>query len=168
MDQTLIEWARQYQQYALFFVPLFAFMETCVGIGLFVSSLFLVVLCSIFYANGWADISTMAVLAAVGSSLGDHVGFYFGRRTGIRIQQLKVVQRNMDNWQRSETLVQRFGPWAIFIGRFIPAIRSVIPAMLGMSGFTRRRYTILDILACSLWAMALAVIVFASHDAFTT
>ena len=166
MSQALIDWAQQHQQYTLFLVPAFAFMETCVGIGLFVSSLFLVVICSIFYANGWASVPVMAVLAAVGSSAGDHVGFYVGRGIGPGVHQLGIVQRNLDKWQRSEAMVRRFGPWAIFIGRFIPAIRSLVPAMLGISGFARLRYTLLDVSACSLWALGLAGIVLGAHEVF--
>lgn len=166
MNQALIEWAQQHQQYALLLVPLFAFMETCVGIGLFVSSLFLVIICSIFYSNGWASMPLMAALAAAGSSLGDHAGFYFGRALGPGVHQSKIVQRNQQKWDRSEALVRRFGAWAIFIGRFLPAVRSLLPAMLGISGFARLRYTLLDISACSLWALALAGIVLGAHDLF--
>jgi membrane-associated protein len=166
MNQALIDWAQEHQQYALLLVPVFAFMETCVGIGLFVSSLFLVIICSIFYANGWASVPLMAVLAAMGSSLGDHAGFYFGRALGPGVHHSKIVQRHQSKWDRSEALVRRFGPWAIFIGRFIPAVRSLVPAMLGISGFARARYSLLDISACSLWALGLAGIVLGAHELF--
>lgn len=166
MSQALIEWAQQHQEYALLLVPLFAFMETCVGIGLFVSGLFLVIICSIFYANGWADMLQMSVLAAMGSSLGDHAGYYFGRMVGTGVHHMKIVKRNQAKWDRGEALVRRFGAWAIFIGRFLPAIRSLVPAMLGISGFARLRYTLLDVTACTLWAIGLAGIVLGAHELF--
>ncbi|MGB0955144.1 MAG: DedA family protein [Panacagrimonas sp.] len=166
MSQALMDWAQQHQQHALLLVPLFAFMETCVGIGLFVPSLFLVIICSIFYANGWADVPTMALLALFGSSLGDHVGFYVGRALGPRIHQLGLVRRHQDKLDRTEALVRRFGRYAIFIGRFIPAIRSLVPAMLGISGFRRLGYTLLDLCACGLWALGLAGIVLGAHEIF--
>ncbi|MGB1582085.1 MAG: DedA family protein, partial [Nevskiales bacterium] len=59
-----------------------------------------------------------------------------------------------------------YGPWAIFIGRFLPAIRSLVPAMLGISGFQRLRYSLLDMTACSLWALGLAAIVLGAHELF--
>ena len=166
MNDALIEWARGHPQYALALVPLFAFMETCVGIGLFVSSLFLVIICSIFYANDWASVPQMALLAAAGSSLGDHAGFYVGRVLGPGVHQLSLVRRHQGQWQRTEDLVRRYGPWAIFIGRFLPAIRSLVPAMLGISGFARLRYSLLDSAACSLWALCLAAIVLGAHEVF--
>lgn len=166
MSQALIDWAQAHQQYALLLVPLFAFMETCVGIGLFISSLILVVVCSVFYANDLATVPVMAFLAAAGSSLGDHVGFYFGRAIGPGVHHLDIIQRNQSKWDRTEAMVRRFGPWAIFIGRFLPAIRSLVPAMLGITGFARLRYSLLDITACSLWALALAGIVLGAHEMF--
>lgn len=168
MSETLIDWASQHQHYALLLVPLFAFMETCVGIGLFISGIFLVIICSIFYANGWADIASMSVLAAIGSSLGDHVGYYFGRGVGSGIHHLRWVQRNQQKWQRGEEFVCRYGAWAIFLGRFIPTIRSLVPAMIGISGFPRLRYSMLDISACSLWALGLAGIVLGAHEFFAS
>lgn len=167
MDKLLLDWAQQHQQYALLLVPLFAFMETCIGVGLFVSSLFLVIVCSLFYAEGWASMTQMAVLAMLGSSLGDHVGFYVGRRIGPGMHSLRLVKKHQDRWDKTEALVRRFGPYAIFIGRFIPAIRSLIPAMLGISRFSRLRYSLLDLSACGLWALGLAAIVLGAHEAFT-
>lgn len=166
MNEALINWAQQHQQHALLLVPLFAFMETCVGIGLFISSVFLVVICSIFYANGWASMTHMALLAAAGSSLGDHAGYYFGRAIGPGIHHLNIVKRHRSKWDRTEALVRRYGPGAIFIGRFLPALRSLVPAMLGISGFARLRYTLFDISACSLWALGLTAIVLGAHQLF--
>jgi membrane-associated protein len=44
------------------------------------------------------------------------------------------------------------------IGRFIPAIRSIIPALTGISGFGRLRYTVFDTVACLAWVGGLALI----------
>lgn len=167
MTQPLIDWAQLHPQYALLLVPLFAFMETCVGVGLFVSSVFLVIICSFFYAQGWAEVPTMALLAMLGSSLGDHVGFYAGRALGPGIHHLAIVQRNVQKWDRTEALVRKLGPGAILIGRFVPAFRSLVPAVMGVIGFDRTRYTLFDLCACALWAVALAVIVLSAHELFT-
>ena len=76
------------------------------------------------------------------------------------------MQRHLDKWQRTEDLVRRYGPWAIFVGRFIPAIRSLVPAMVGITDFPRWRYTPLDLAACSLLALGLVVIVRGAHELF--
>jgi membrane-associated protein len=55
-------------------------------------------------------------------------------------------------------MVLRHGGFAVFIGRYIPAIRSLVPALLGVAGYDRRKYVVLDILACGTWAVALCLL----------
>ena len=160
MDLSALHaWIEQHQQLAIWLVPLFAFLETCVGIGIFVSSLFLASICTVLYVNDWLSLPLMAVMALSGSSLGDHAGFYFGRWAGDSLHASAVVQRHAEKWARAEALVRRYGVFAILIGRFLPAIRSIIPAMIGVSGFNRARYSLIDLCACSLWALGLVAIV---------
>ena len=166
MIESILAWAGTHRDQAIWLVPLLAFMETCVGIGLFVPSLMLVIVTSVFYANDWANLWLMAGMALVGSSLGDHVGYYAGRAVGHRVQGWRIIRRNPTRWERTEAMVRRFGPWAIFIGRFLPAIRSLVPAMMGVTQFDRTRYTLLDIAACSLWALGLVAIVQGAHQLF--
>ena len=61
---------------------------------------------------------------------------------------------------RAEQLTNRFGWGAIFFGRFIPALRSLVPFLVGINRFPKFRYFFLDALACGLWAIALGGIVF--------
>lgn len=98
-------------------------------------------------------------LAFIGALLGDHVGFYIGLHVGPRLHQFRLAQRYRKQMERGEQLILRYGPSTIFIGRFIPAIRSLLPAMLGISGFAPARYSLLDIIACALWSVALAGLV---------
>ncbi len=166
MMESILAWASEHREQAVFLVPLLAFMETCVGVGLFVPSLMLVVVTSVFYANDWANLWVMAAMAMVGSSIGDHVGYYAGRAIGHRIHGWRIVQRNAKRWERTEATVRKYGVFAIFIGRFIPAIRSLVPAMMGVTEFERSRYTPYDIAACSLWALGLVAIVEGAHQLF--
>jgi len=166
MIESILAWASAHRDQAVFLVPLLAFMETCVGVGLFVPSLMLVVVTSVFYANDWANLWIMAAMAMVGSSVGDHVGYYAGRAIGPRVHGWRVIQRNAKRWERTEATVRRYGAFAIFIGRFIPAIRSLVPAMMGITAFERSRYTPFDVAACSLWALGLVVIVEGAHQLF--
>jgi membrane-associated protein len=163
---SILAWASEHRDQAVFLVPLLAFMETCVGVGLFVPAMLLVIVTSVFYANDWANLWIMATMAMLGSSLGDHVGFYVGRAIGHRVHGWRIIQRNARRWERTEAMVRRYGVFAIFIGRFIPAIRSLVPAMMGITEFERARYTLFDVAACSLWALGLVAIVQGAYTLF--
>ncbi len=153
-------WLESYGPYAILLIPAFAFGETCLGLGLFVSSLWLVLIGSALYQGGHAELQLIFLLAFFGSTVGDHTGFFLGRWLGPGFHELRLVRRNRRRVAQTEALVTRFGPYAIFIGRFFPAVRCLLPAMLGISGFPQPRYTPLDLLASALWALALCGILF--------
>ncbi len=149
---------------AIYLVPLFAFAEACVGIGLLISGAILVAVGSLLLANDIAGLGQIMPLALAGALLGDHVGFYTGRWVGPRFHRLGFAQKHRAKLQKSEAMILRYGPYAIFIGRFLPAIRSLIPAMLGMSGFDARHYSALDVAACVLWSGCLGAILWAIEN----
>jgi len=165
MDTLIVEWLEQNRSYALWLVPLLAFAEACVGLGLFVSGVLLVTAATLIYSAEYATLLQIIPLAWAGALLGDHSGFLVGSHIGPRFHQLRVAQRYRQAMLKGEALVQRHGGAAIFIGRFVPAIRSLVPVLVGISGFPRLRFLLLDALACLLWALALGAIV-AGLDAF--
>jgi membrane-associated protein len=161
IEQSVLEWIRENSTLALILVPLLAFAESCIGIGLLVSGAFLLVLSTALFSGDLASLQTIALLAMLGALLGDHAGFHAGWYLGPRLHHLRFAERHRARFERAENLVRQYGNWAIFIGRFIPAIRSLVPAALGISGFHRIRFLVLDVIACALWATALGGIVWA-------
>lgn len=159
MDTLILEWLERNREYALLLVPLIAFAEACIGIGLFVSGFILVAVATVLYSSDYATLSQIIPLAWAGAILGDHSGFLVGAHFGPRFHHLRLAQRYQKVLRKAESLVQRHGSAAIFIGRFVPAIRSLVPALIGISGFARLRYFLLDVLACLLWALTLGLIV---------
>ena len=123
------------------------------------SGVFLLVVATAIFSNDIASIQTISMLAFFGAMLGDHTGFYVGHWLGPWFHDSSLAQRYGGRITKSELLIRKYGSAAIFIGRFIPAIRSLIPAVLGISRFGRLRYTLLDTLACLLWSAALAALV---------
>ena len=139
-------------------MPVAAFAEACLGVGLFFSSFILVAICSYLYTAQIATLAQILPLAFAGALLGDHSGFYVGRWIGPRLHQSGFGQRHATRIAKADALVLRWGWGAIMIGRFLPAIRSIIPAMTGVAGFGRVRYTLSDTLACLIWVSGLALI----------
>jgi len=152
----VLEWLERNREYGLLLVPLFAFSEACIGIGLIVSGALLVVVSTVLLGTETATLWQIVPLAFVGAVAGDHVGYFAGRWIGPGIHNTRFAARYRESLTRAESMIRRRGAWAIFIGRFIPAIRSLVPPMLGISGFAVVRYSLLDVLACLLWALALA------------
>ena len=166
VDLFLFDWIEPNLRYAILFVPLFAFAEACIGIGLIVSGVFLVAVSSIVVDQQLASLPLVALLAFFGALTGDHAGFYVGRWIGPHFHQIGVVKKRKSSFERAEKMIRYYGPFAVFIGRFIPAIRSIIPALLGITDFENIKFSILDSFACLLWAAALAAIVYGLDNIF--
>ena len=166
LNDLIFQWLEDYRNYALLLIPLIAFAEACIGIGLFVSGFILVAVASVLVSNDIATLPQILPLAFIGAFTGDHVGFYVGRTFGPRFHQSQLANKYRPSLDRAEALIRVRGAWAILIGRFIPAIRSLLPAMLGISGFDRTRYTVVDASACLLWAAGLGLIVTGTTSVF--
>jgi len=158
LDQVTA-WIESHRDIAILVVPLFAFAEACVGIGLFISGVILLTISTYLYKQGFAPVSHIIPLAFLGALAGDQFGYYFGRWLGPRFHESKFALKYAEKVQKTEKLIQDKGVYAIFVGRLIPAVRSLVPMLTGISQFDRKRYALYDGLACALWASLLGVLV---------
>jgi len=125
-----------------------------------------VVVSSILYFAEVSSLQLICGLAMLGATAGDHVGFYVGCFLGPRFVHTRFAERHQEAIAKANEMIVKYGAFTIFIGRFVPAIRSLLPAMIGISGFSRRVYSLLDVLACCFWAIALGAIVYFIGDSF--
>lgn len=140
-------------------VPLFAFLEACIGIGLLVSGVFLLGICVLLYTLEPTLLPLMIGLAFTGALVGDHTGYYTGHVVGPGIWRLKWIKQHQDKAHRVARILERSAPWAVCLGRLSPPIRSLTPLVAGISGLTPIRFLVYDLLACSIWATALLMII---------
>jgi membrane-associated protein len=154
-----LEWIDKYQEYALFIVPVIAFLEACLGIGLFISGAILLSVCTVLYTQGIATLGQMLPLAFLGATLADHSGYYIGRRVGPRFHHTRFATRRKSMLDKTEAMLVKHGEMAIIIGRLMTAIRSVVPLLSGISGLSPVRYTLYDLIACTIWTSGLGLLV---------
>ena len=140
-------------------VPLIAFLEASVGVGLFVSGVILLSVCTILYVEQIATLSQILPLAFCGAALGDHSGYYFGRWLGPRFYHTRFAQDRLEILKKTEKRIIKYGNFAILFGRLMTAIRSIVPMLTGVSGMTRLRYSAYDLLACGIWTAGLGLLI---------
>ena len=162
----MLSWLGENTELAIIAIPIFAFAEACVGLGLFVSGALLVIASSIVFENGLLSIEGISTLAFLGALLGDLAGFYVGKKIGPYFQETQFARKRKNTIQRASKMIVNYGNYVVFLGRFLPAIRSVIPAMLGVTGFSSFKFLVLDVLACLLWCVALAAIILGIETMF--
>lgn len=140
-------------------MPLFAFLEAFVGIGLFVSGAILLSICTYLYVEQIATLHSMLPLAFLGALLSDHSGYYIGRSMGPRFHDSAFAIKRAQKLKKAEQSIAKYGGFAIFIGRFVTPIRSIVPLVTGVSGMARAKYSIFDTFACALWTACLGLLV---------
>jgi undecaprenyl-diphosphatase len=101
----------------------------------------------------------VVILAAIGgATFGDQIGYTLGRRYGPRLlDHVPERVRASGSLDRALTLVRRRGALAVVIGRWAAVLRALVPGIAGLSGVSRRRFTIANVTGGGLWASAVAV-----------
>ena len=105
----------------------------------------------------WAYVA-MATAGALGYILGSIAGWaigYYGGRPYIERhgRWLHVTPHTL---HRAEAWFDRFGDWAVAIGRVTPVVRSFIAIPAGVFRMPLGRYTLLTIPGSVIWAFAFA------------
>lgn len=145
-------------EYAVPIVFGLAFLEACPGIGLFITGALLLATATGLYANGALDLPHIMLAAFLGAFISDHLGYYLGHWVGPSFHSSRFAKKHQERIKRTEALFQKHGAAAIVIGRLVPAIRSITPLFTGISGLSRGRFSLVDLLACSIWAAGLGAL----------
>ncbi|MBV1876285.1 MAG: DedA family protein [Pseudomonadales bacterium] len=141
-------------------------MEACLGIGIFISGIILLTTCTIMYTEQIATLPQMLPLAFLGATVADHCGYYIGRWFGPKFHQTPFAIKRKSLFDKTESLINRFGSAAILFGRLMTAIRSLVPLLIGISGMNRLRYSLLDFTACLIWTTGLGLLVVGLDNIF--
>ncbi|KAB8316143.1 phosphatase PAP2 family protein [Tolypothrix campylonemoides VB511288] len=106
--------------------------------------------------------------AAAGAFVGDALSYWVGRRYGPQLRQRWPFARYPEWIDRGESLFLRNQVKAIFVARFVGAVRPFVPAIAGMLRMPLPRYLPPSMLACLAWAAAFLApgwVLGASYDA---
>ncbi|XKM13615.1 DedA family protein [Orbaceae bacterium ac157xtp] len=88
--------------------------------------------------------------------LGAGLGTWLGYLQGLWLGNTKIVRGWMDHLpakyhQKSQILFHKYGLHALFIGRFIAFVRTLMPLMAGLSGLHSKRFHIYNWVSATLW-----------------
>lgn len=163
MNEFLGDWVATLPPQAIALVPLLAFLESCLFVGLFVSGIFLLGTVSAIYAQGETSLFLLIPLAFSGAMIGDHLGYWVGYKAAPfmwkkRWIRKKLIKRKVA-YRKFRELMLKSAPWAICIGRLSPPLRSLSPVLAGASGLKPSHFFAYDLLACSIWASGLTALV---------
>ena len=110
------------------------------------------------FSAGLSAYLAIVVAGTVGYWLGALLGWEIGRRAGRPYLERHGRWLHLDaaKLDRAEAWFERFGSWAVFIGRITPVIRSFISIPAGVFKQPLGRYLWLTLAGSALWCLAFA------------
>jgi membrane protein DedA with SNARE-associated domain len=123
-----------------------------VGLGTFLEGETVVLAAGALAHRGLLSLPVVMLAAFLGSVAGDQVWFAVGRRFG------RAFVHRRPRWKaqvaRVEGWLARGGDVFVVGFRFLYGLRTVTPLLLGASGFSPRRFVVLNLVGGALWAVA--------------
>ncbi len=108
-----------------------------------------------------------AILAGMlGALLADHVWFYLGRRRGRPALHLlcRLTSRSSQCHDKTLALFSRFGVLSLFVAKFFPGVRTVVPSMAGASRVPYLVFLGADGAGAFVWVLTVWVLGTCSRD----
>lgn len=156
--QTIIE---SFGALAVFGCGLILFIETATILGSFLPGDSLIFILGIALSTSlnfpiWLALPIIIVSAIAGSQ----VGYWTGKKLGPAI--LKKRKRNFlfneENIAKSQAIIDKYGPRAIVLARFIPVLRALVPLFVGMMGMDSKKYFKYNLIGALLWGGVLLLL----------
>jgi membrane-associated protein len=133
-------------------------MERSIFIGLIVPGDLILALGGVYASEQKMNLVAVIVIGIVAAISGESIGFWFGRRYGIRlIRRIPLVRRLGTQLELSQDYFRRHGGKTVAIGRYATAAGAFIPFTAGAARMAYRRFLLFDVPAIIVWATAISV-----------
>ena len=150
-------------------VALATFLENSVGAGVVVPGETLVIVGGFYSRIGHLWLPLVSFVAVAGAVLGDNLGYWIGRRYGRGFlerhgRKLLVTPERL---VMAERYYAAHGGKTVFLGRFIPVVRSVGFIVAGVAHMGWKRFFAYDLAGALIWGVghsALGYVLGASYE----
>lgn len=139
---------------ALAIAFLVAFGEALLIVGLFVPSTTVLVGAGTLIGVGELPFWPIFLATVAGCVMGDALSYWIGWKYNERIRQVWPFSRYPSVMTQGEAFFDRYGGMSIFIVRFIPGAKAVVPAIAAMAGMPAFRFTVINVLSAFVWSAA--------------
>ena len=123
-------------------------------VGLVVPSTVILVGAGTLIGLGKLDPVSIFIWTTLGAIAGDAVSYWFGYFYKDQVRKIWPLTRYSSLMDRGEEFFKRHGGKSVFIGRFVPGVKSVVPGIAGMVGMDATRFTIINIVSAFAWTIA--------------
>ena len=151
---ALVVWLGSHPNTALAIVFAISAAEALFVVGLFIPSTVVLVGAGALIGGGQLAFWPIYLAATAGAIVGDAASYAIGHHYRERLTALWPFSRYTSIITRGQAFFTRYGTWSIFIARFIPAVKSIVPGIAGMMGMRVIPFAIVNVVSAFAWAAA--------------
>ncbi|MBN9307851.1 DedA family protein [Devosia sp.] len=152
--QLLLEQVAANLWLAIAFIFVIAATEAVFILGLFIPSTPVLLLAGGLIAEGRLPFREVYLAAVIGAVVGDAVSYTVGYWLKDRIRTIWPFRSYLGLIDRGEAFFASHGGKSVFIGRFVPGVKAVVPGIAGMFGMDYRRFSVINVTSAFAWAAA--------------
>lgn len=98
----------------------------------------------------------LTALVIVSGVLGNYVGYWFGKKSGPALYSRQDSFFFKKKYlHRAHHFYDKNGAATIFVGRFLPIIRTFAPIVAGIVQMDRKKFTFYNIVGCVTWSVSM-------------
>jgi membrane protein DedA with SNARE-associated domain/membrane-associated phospholipid phosphatase len=135
----------------IFFV---AMTEALFVIGLVIPSTVVLVGAGTLVGLGKLQFWPVFLLTVLGAVAGDAISYWFGHVYKGHIKSMWPFSRYPEAIAKGEIFFGKHGGKSVFIGRFVPGVKAVVPGIAGMMGMDAWHFTLINVTSAFAWAAA--------------
>jgi membrane-associated protein len=139
---------------------LFAFAEAAIGLDLLVPGELGLAVVGAAAARTGLPLPVVLACAYIGGIAGDSAGYWLGRRVGLDVVcRWRWTRRRLGRTvARARDHFERHGGASVFIGRWVGALRAVVPVVAGAARMPFGRFLVWDIPGVLTWTTAVVLL----------
>jgi membrane protein DedA with SNARE-associated domain len=150
--QQLVDFVRVHEVWAAPVVFVLAFAESLAFISLLIPAWAALVGIGVLIGSGDLSFWPIWVAGSIGAALGDWLSFWIGIKLGPPVAHVWPLSRHPDLLPKGEVFIRRWGPIAIFIGRFFGPLRASVPLVAGIFRMPNWEFQLANFTSAFVWA----------------
>ncbi|MES2142799.1 MAG: bifunctional DedA family/phosphatase PAP2 family protein [Pseudomonadota bacterium] len=151
---NLTDYLSSHPYLAILILFLVAFGEAMLFIGLFVPSTPIMIGAGALVGLGKLSLFPVLIASATGAIAGDALSFWIGRRGKRHLTAMWPLSTHPDLLATGERFFARHGALSIFLARFVPVVKAVLPTVAGMAGMSPGRFALVNVVSAFVWSAA--------------
>jgi membrane protein DedA with SNARE-associated domain/membrane-associated phospholipid phosphatase len=128
-----------------------ALLETTLGIGLILPGSTIILFLGALSSRGYLDVGDLVWFAVLGAIVGDNINYSLGRKYFHRWLQQGFWILKAGHVEKARQFMDLHGARSVFLGRFIPSIKEIVPFIAGSVRMNRKTFMFWNVLGAIGW-----------------